>query len=131
MRPRDVDNTSALVNCVTTLGGLPTAVNVWSVLNTMTSKSWGDVCHTRRMAAKLRMKYVLPNSTAIKMRTIEAGQTIQQVIDCIARLNGVDIDQLSLNDCILDPDGLLADYYDSQDQLFVLSKASSAPPRSP
>jgi hypothetical protein len=54
---------------------------------------------------------------------IEAGRTIQQVIDFIAKLNGLDVDQLSLNDGVLDPDKPLDAYSDSPDHLFVFSKA--------
>jgi hypothetical protein len=36
----------------------------------------------------------------MNMRMIEAGRTIQQAIDFLANLNGVDVNQLSLNDSI-------------------------------
>jgi hypothetical protein len=59
-------------------------------------KNCRNISHNRRMAARLRMKYVPPNSPAIKMRMIEAGQTIRQIIHFIRKLNGVDIDQPSM-----------------------------------
>jgi hypothetical protein len=37
----------------------------------------------------------------MNMRMAEAGRTIQQFISFLANLNGVDVDQLSLSNCIL------------------------------
>jgi hypothetical protein len=71
------------------------------------------------------------------MRVLEAGQTIQQVIDTIAKLNGADIDQLSLYGIFLDPDQKFDDYHESKNQLFIFSKATassrlpSPPPAAP
>jgi hypothetical protein len=76
--------------------------------------------------SKLRVKYVLQNSTATRLRPVQADRTIQQVINLIARLDGVDVDTLSLNHCIPDPDELFDDYYDYPAQLFVFSKAWKA-----
>jgi hypothetical protein len=40
---------------------------------------------------------------------IEADRAIQQVIDFLANLNDINVDQLSLPHCNFDPDKLLSD----------------------
>jgi hypothetical protein len=69
------------------------------------------------------MKHMVPNFPRAKARWIGRGQTVQEVIALIARLENAAINQLSLDGTVLPPDGSFDDFYQSKDQLFVFSKA--------
>jgi hypothetical protein len=67
------------------------------------------------MASKLRLKYVFPNTARGRFRTVARGQTVQQGISFITRMDGADIDRVTLDDCQLAPDVLFDNFYNSPD----------------
>jgi hypothetical protein len=75
--------------------------------------------------SKLQVTYTVPNFPSAKARMIGRDQTVQEVISLIARMDNADVDQLSLGDTVLPPDQSFDDFYESKDQLFVFSKATS------
>jgi hypothetical protein len=80
------------------------------------------------MSETVRLKYSVPGCTAKKMRTIDLNQTIREVIFTIAKLDSVDVDELSLENCVLPGDEAFRYYCDPPGQFFVFSKSSSVSP---
>jgi hypothetical protein len=83
------------------------------------------------MTEKLRLKYRLPNAAKTKQRLIDRGQTVQEMISFIARMDGVDVNELSLDDAEIPPEESFDRSYESKDQLFVCAKASTPAITSP
>jgi hypothetical protein len=83
------------------------------------------------MTAKLRVRYRLPNAATATLRMIDRGQSVQEVISFIARLDRSDLNTLFLDDAELPPDESFDAFYESKDQLFVFSKASTPAMASP
>jgi serine/threonine protein kinase len=78
------------------------------------------------MAARGRVKYLVLNSTTPRMTTVLRGQTVREVIALVAQADGADVDQVSLDGCLLDQNKPFDDFYDSAIQLFVFSKSTRA-----
>jgi hypothetical protein len=109
---------------------LPGSVGGWVSADALEAEPATADSQPAPATGKLRVKYSVPGSPLPKKRFIHSGQTIQEVIDLIAGFNGVEINQLSLDGCVLDADGPFYAYYESDGQLFVFSKAGSAAPAS-
>jgi hypothetical protein len=80
---------------------------------------------------KLRVKCRLPNAARIKQRMIDRGQTVQEVISFIARMDRADVNELLLDEVAIPPEESFDAFYESKDQLFVFSKASAPAMTSP
>jgi hypothetical protein len=83
------------------------------------------------MAQFRRMQYSVPNSSGKRMKLIEPGRTIREVIELVARAAGADVDAVSLDGCTLDRNDPFDGYYEAKDQLFVFSKAAVAAAAAP
>jgi hypothetical protein len=57
------------------------------------------------------------------MRPIKPGQTVREVTETIAKPDGVDVDQLSLDGSRLAPDEIFGGYFQSPDKVFTVSKS--------
>jgi hypothetical protein len=79
--------------------------------------------HFLDMSGKKRVRYIVPGSEK-KMRIINPHQTISEVIAMISRLDRVDIDELSLDGCVLPCNECFFAHFNSSDQVFVFSKSS-------
>jgi hypothetical protein len=83
------------------------------------------------MTSKLRVKYKMSNAATGRLRMVNRGQTVQEVISFIGQIEGLDINKLSLDGFRLAPDDLFDDFYESKDQLFVFSTSESPSPPKP
>jgi hypothetical protein len=77
------------------------------------------------MGEKLRLRYSLPNAATAKLRLIDRGKTVQEVISFIAKVDRSDVNELFLDDAELPPDESFDGFYESKDQLFVFSKTET------
>jgi hypothetical protein len=78
-----------------------------------------------------RIQYIIAGTATQRQGQVGPGLTVKGVIDTIARREGADVNQMSLGDSLLDPDEPFYSYYESRNQLFVLSKAASGPVNMP
>jgi small GTP-binding protein len=80
------------------------------------------------MSEKFVVRYRVPGSTTIKLKVVDRGSTVAQVIALLSAECSDAFDCASLDDVVLDPDDCFDQYYESRDQLFVFSRAGGLRP---
>jgi hypothetical protein len=77
------------------------------------------------MAAKLRLQYTVPDSTARRMMTVPGDMMIRALPAFIAQKHQADVDTALVSGCILNEDEPLDAFYESPNQIFAFSKSAN------
>jgi hypothetical protein len=97
-----------------------------------------SVKHSTSLMLKTKVRYLVPGAEVVKLTFVHPGLSVREVIGLVAAASRRDVDQVSLDNRILDPNSRFDDSFQGPPPVFVFSKfgvnspfpqASSLPPQ--